>query len=146
MRQDTNDTGKTRTCWRADDCYTDEATRRTDPYRDKERENIREIVGSKEKRQENRTQGIHCHKASRLCYKAELGTLSHYLTSSCFRRRRYLVSPLPLSSPTSAKKSTKTKQNYQDTGDVATQVPLISRTGTLPHDLLSFHFCFRRQQ
>ena len=32
-----------------------------------------------------------------------------------------------------------------DSGPVATQVPLISRTGTLPHDL-HFYFCIRRQQ
>ena len=32
-------------------------------------------VGSNEKKQENRTQGVHSIKAFRLCYKAEPGTL-----------------------------------------------------------------------
>ena len=47
--------------------------------------------------------------------------------------------------PPRANKSTKTKQKRLDSGAVATQVPPISRTGTLSHDLL-FHFCIRRQQ
>ena len=68
----------------------------------------------------------------------------HYLPSSCSRRQRYQVSLLPLSSPLPANKSTKTKRNFLDSGGVATQVPLISRTGTLPHDL-PFRFCHRRQ-
>ena len=34
-------------------------------------------VGSKAPKQENRTQGVHSNKLSRLCYKAEAGTLSH---------------------------------------------------------------------
>ena len=74
--------------------------------------------------------------------------LSHYLpSSSCARQQRYQFSlrVLPLSSPPSVNKSTKTKPNYQDSGAVATQVPLISRTGTLTHDL-PFHFCINRQQ
>ena len=68
-------------------------------------------VGSNEKKQENRTQGVHSIKAFRLCYKAEPGTLSHYLPSSfCSRRQRYQVSLLPLSSPPSVNKSTKKKK------------------------------------
>ena len=89
----------------------------------------------------NRTQGTHSNKSSRLCYKAETGTLSHRPPSySCSRRRRHQMSLLPLSSPPPANKSTKTKQSCLGSGAVATQVPLVSRTGTLPHDLL-FHFC-----
>ena len=42
--------------------------------------------------------------------------------------------------PPPANKSTKTKQNCLDSGAVATQVPLISRTGTLPHDLPSVSY------
>ena len=43
---------------------------------------------------------LHSNKSSRLCYKAETGTLPHHLpSSSCSRRQRYQVSPLPLSSP-----------------------------------------------
>ena len=34
------------------------------------------------KKQEHRTQGVHSNKASRLCYKADPGTLSHYLPYS----------------------------------------------------------------
>ena len=99
------------------------------------------------KKQERRTPGVHSNKASRLCYEAEPGTLSHCLpSSSCSRRQRYQVSLLPLSPPPpSVNKSTKTKQNYQDSRAVATRVPLISRTGTVPHDL-PFHFCIRQQR
>ena len=99
------------------------------------KEKIRK-VGSKEQKQENLTEGTHSNKYSRLCYKAEPGTLSHHLPYSSYsRRQRYQVSLLPLLSPPSTNKSTKTKQNCQDSGAAATQVPLISRTGTLPHDL-----------
>ena len=43
---------------------------------------------------------LHSNKSSRLCYKAETGTLPHHLpSSSCSRRQRYQVSLLPLSSP-----------------------------------------------
>ena len=46
-------------------------------------DNIRK-VGSRSKRQENRTRGVRGSKASRLCYKAEPGplTVSRYLHSS----------------------------------------------------------------
>ena len=91
----TNDTRRTLTCWRgADDCCTDDATRRREIHRDKQGE--KKKVGSKEKTQENRTQGVHSNKASRLCYKAEPGTLSHHLPSSYSRRQRYQVSLLSL--------------------------------------------------
>ena len=44
------------------------------------------------KRQEHRTQGVRSNKVSRLCYKAEPGTLSHYMPSSSWsRRQRYQV-------------------------------------------------------
>ena len=88
------------------------------------------------KERDNRTQGVNSIKASRLCYEAEPGTLSPALPSSSYsRRQRYQVPALPLSRPTSENKSTKTTQNFQDSGVTATQVPLSSRTGTLPHDL-----------
>ena len=49
-------------------------------------------VGRKAKKNENRTEGVHCNKASRLCYKVEPRTLSHYLpSSSCSRRQWYKV-------------------------------------------------------
>ena len=71
--------------------------------------------------------------------------MSHHLPSSCCsRRQRYQVSLL-LSRPPPRKKSTRTKQSCLDSGAVATQVPLVSRTGSLPHDL-PFHFCIHRQQ
>ena len=43
------------------------------------RKEKRRKVGSKAEKQENRTQGVHSNKTSRLCYKVEPGTLSHYL-------------------------------------------------------------------
>ena len=56
------------------------------------KEKIRK-VGSKAKKQENRAEGVHSHKYSRLYYKAGPGTLSHHLPySSCSRRQRYQVS------------------------------------------------------
>ena len=46
-------------------------------------------IGGKAQKQENRTQGVHSNKVSRLCYKAEPATLSHNLPSaSCSRRQR----------------------------------------------------------
>ena len=57
-------------------------------------------VGSKAQKQENRTQGVHSSKLSRLCYKAEPGTLSHFMpSSSCSRRQPHQASLLPLSIP-----------------------------------------------
>ena len=104
------------------------------------RKKKRRKVGGTAQEQENRAQGVHSNKASRLCYKAEPGTLSYYLSSSFSHRQWYQVSLLPLSRPPSVNKSTKTKQNCQDSGAAATQVPLISWTGTLPHDL-PYHYC-----
>ena len=52
-------------------------------------------VGIKAQKQESRAQGVHSNKVSRLCFKAEPGTLSHYMPSSCSRGRRYQVSLLP---------------------------------------------------
>ena len=49
-------------------------------------------VGNKAQKQENRTQGGHTKRVSRLCFKAEPGTLSHYMSSSsCSRRQWYQV-------------------------------------------------------
>ena len=106
--------------------------------------------GSKAQKQARRKivlKRLQSNKSSLLCYKAETETLSHHLpSSSCSRRQRYQVSLLPLSSPPLPRTNQrKTKQNCLDSGAVATQVPLFSRTVTLPHDLL-FHFCIRRQQ
>ena len=109
----------------------------------------REVPGRKKgtKARTSYSRRLHSSKSSRLCYKAETETLSHHLpSSSCSRRQRYQVSLLPLSSPPLPRTNQrKTKQNCLDSGAVATQVPLFSRTVTLPHDLL-FHFCIRRQQ
>ena len=45
-----------------------------------------------QKKQENCTQGVRSNKVSRLCHKAETGTLSHYMPSSfCSRRQRYQI-------------------------------------------------------
>ena len=93
------------------------------------------------------SRGLHSNKSSRLCYKAETGTLPHHLPSSCSRRQRYQVSLLPLSSPTPREQINENQQNCLDSGAVyilvervlVTQVPLISRSGSLPHDL-PFHF------
>ena len=41
---------------------------------------------AKKKEQENRTQDVRSNKVSRLCYKAEPGTLSHSMPPSCSRR------------------------------------------------------------
>ena len=56
------------------------------------KEKIRKVE-SKAQKQENRTQGVHSNKASRLCCKVKPGISSHYLpSSSCSRWRRYQVS------------------------------------------------------
>jgi len=111
-----------------------------------EKQNEKRKVGSKAQKQENRTQGVSiatnlpvsatkprrgpCHT---ICHLPAL--VGNGIKCHCCRCR----------APPPANKSTKTKQNCLDSGAVATQVPLISRTGTLPHDL-PFHFCIRRQQ
>ena len=95
-------------------------------------------VGGKTQKQENCTQGVYivtnlpvsATKPRRgLCH-----TICHILPAlvgngvkcHCCRRRV----------PPPANESTKTKQNCHDSGAEATQVTLIiSRTGTLPHDL-----------
>ena len=78
MRQDTNDTRTRATCWRVVDDCTDEGTRRREACGDKEGEN--KTSTSWEARHKSKkivpgSQGVHSSKASRLCYKAELGTL-----------------------------------------------------------------------
>ena len=47
---------------------------------------------SKAKRHENRTQGVNSNKVSRLCYKAEPGTLSHDTRSAIFVPVSYVFS------------------------------------------------------
>ena len=67
----------------------------------KERKEKRK-VGSKAQKHARKSYSrrLHSNKSSRLCYKAEMGTLPHHLPSSfCSRRQRYQVSLLPLSSP-----------------------------------------------
>ena len=51
------------------------------------------------KKQEILTQGVDSNKASRLCHKAEPGTLPPDLPSCYSRRQLYQVSVLPLSPP-----------------------------------------------
>ena len=61
MRQDTNDTRTLVTCWRvADDCCTDERTRRRETYQDKE--------GEKKSRYVAR------HKSKKIVLKASIVT------------------------------------------------------------------------
>ena len=57
----------------------DEAARR-ETYRGKEGE--KEQKTQARQKSKNHTQGVDSSKASRLCYKAERGTLSHDLQSS----------------------------------------------------------------
>ena len=68
----------------------------------KESKHEKRKVGSKAQKQARRksySRRLHSNKPSRLCYKAETGTLPHHLPSvSCSRRQRYQVSLLPLSS------------------------------------------------
>ena len=53
------------------------------------KEKMRKAGSKAHKKQENRTQGVRSKKVSCLCYKAEPGTLSHYMISySCSRRQR----------------------------------------------------------
>ena len=86
MRQDANGIRKKNTYYLlrvADDCCTKEHEEKLTGVVKKKIRN----VGSKARKQENRTHGVHLNKASRPCYKAEPGTLSHYLPiSSCSRR------------------------------------------------------------
>ena len=97
--------------------------------------------GTKASKQENRTQGVSIATNLRVSAtkprRRRCHTICHLLPAVV---GNYQVSLLPLSSHPPENKSTKTKQNCLDSGAVATQVPLISRTGTLSHDQ-PFHFC-----
>ena len=73
-------------------------------------------VGSKAQKQENLTQGVHSNKSSRLCYKAEPGSLSHHLSAIFLLLSSATVSLLPLSSPPSANKSMKTNPKLPGLG------------------------------
>ena len=112
----------------------------------KRKEKRKRKVGSKAQKQARKSYSrrLHSNKSSCLCYKAEnLATLSAiFLLSSATVSS---VTAAAVEPPHPANKSTKTQTNCLDSGAVATQVPLISRTGTLPHDL-PFHFSIRRQQ
>ena len=87
----------------------DEGTRGKFRYRDagkkqkKESKNEKRKAGSKARKQASNksySRRLHSNKSSRLCYKAETGTLPHHRpSSSCSRRQRYQVSLLPLSTP-----------------------------------------------
>ena len=105
----------------------------------KEKKNEKRKVGSKallKQARKSYSRSLHSSKSSRLCYKVETGgTLPHHLPSSSFRRQRYQMSLLlPLSTPLPPPRTNqrKPKLNCLDSGAVASQVPLISRTGTLP--------------
>ena len=117
----------------------------------KESKHEKRKVGSKAQKQARRksySRRLHSNKPPRLCYKAETGTLPHHLPSvSCSRRQRYQVSLVPLSTPPPPRHEqiNENQTNLPGPGAVATQVSLISRTRTLPHDL-PFHFFIRRQQ
>ena len=67
-----------------------------------EEKNEKGKIGSKAQKQASNklySRRLHSNKSSRLCYKAETGTLPHHLPSSRSRRQRYQVLLLPLSSP-----------------------------------------------
>ena len=65
-----------------------------------ERKEKREVGSTTQKQaRKSYSRRLHSNKSSRLCCKAETGTLLHHLPSSCSRRQRYQVSLLPLSSP-----------------------------------------------
>ena len=116
--------------------------------RGKETKEKRKVGGSKVQikasKQENRTQGVSiatnipvsatkprrgpCHTICHLIPALD----GNGITCHCCRFR----------APHPANKSSKTKQNCLESGAVATQDPLISRTSILPHDL-PFHFCIR---
>ena len=122
------------------------------------KEKIKKVGSKAQKKQENRTQGVHrvtnlpvsgtkpsrrpCHTICHLLAACR-HTICHLLPAlvgngikcQCSRCRP----------PPPAKKSTKTTLNCLESGAVATQVPLISRTGALPHDL-PFHFCIISRQ
>ena len=86
----------------------------------KEEKNEKRKVGSKAKKQARKSYSrrLHSNKSSRLCYKAETGTLPHHLPSSCcFRRQRYQVSLLPLSSPPSREQINENETKLPGLGD-----------------------------
>ena len=111
------------------------------------RETCRDYRGEKKERrkrdktQENRTRGVDRNRASHLCYKAEQGTLPPDLPSSSYsRRQRYQVSVLSLSPPPPLRQQINEKTNKTTRSRglyVATQTPLVGRTGTLLHDVTS---------
>ena len=73
-------------------CCTDEGTRRRSTHTGIRKDKMRKVASKAQIRQENRTQGVRSNIVSRLCYKAEPGTLSHYMPpSSCSRRQRYQI-------------------------------------------------------
>ena len=73
------------------------------PGQNKERKEKRKTKSRSKAQKQARKSHSRClqsNKSSRLCYKAETGTLPYHLPSpSCSRRQRYQVSLLPLSSP-----------------------------------------------
>ena len=113
MRQNTNDTRSTHLL--AD---VEQITAvRTKQYevkhtriRTEEKKERRRKQGTKTK---NRTEGVGSNKSSRLCHRAEPGTLSHALPSSSYSSPQwYQVQQLPLSNPPSVNKTRKTKQGF----------------------------------
>ena len=98
--------------------------------------------GTTASKQENRTQGVSiptnlpvsaikprrgpCHNSCHLIP----ALVSNGIKCHCCRCRP----------PQAAKKLPKIKPNCLDSGAVATQIPLVRRTGTLPHDLQSVSY------
>ena len=133
MRQNTDDTRRTRTCSiqsllalvgtspicldpvcrcqyenRKDGQMTAALTKQHEQekhtrYRDKDEKN--KSRRKQREKQKNRTQGVDSNKACRLCYKAEPGTLPPDLPSSSNSRQQWYQVPVrPLSSPASVNK------------------------------------------
>ena len=85
----------------------------------KEKQNEKRKVGSKaqERARESYSRSLHSNKSSRLCYKAETRALPHLLpSSSCFRRQRYQVSLLPLSTPPRRKQTNESQTKMPGLG------------------------------
>ena len=94
---------KIRTCWEqqmaAAQTKGHEEDQHTEMQGEKirnEKKNEKRKVGSKAQKQARKSYSrrLHSNKSSRLCYKAETGTLPHHLPSSGSRRQRYQVSLL----------------------------------------------------
>ena len=104
----------------------------------KKRKNEKRKVGSKAQKQATKSYSrrLHSNNLPVSATKPRRGpchTICHLLPALVCNGIKCRCCRCRASPP--ANKSTKTKQNCLDSGAVATQVPLISRDGTLPHDL-----------